>query len=66
MNIWVYVSVFAAAIAIYAMINILMARFSTNKKMIWFAVVVLVPLLGPLIYLLNRKSIDANSEEVRS
>lgn len=64
MNIWVYIGVFAVAVAVYAMINILLARFSNNKKMIWFAIVVLVPVIGPLVYLLSRKSIEANSEEV--
>ncbi|WP_462232884.1 PLD nuclease N-terminal domain-containing protein [Ekhidna sp.] len=64
MNIWVFVGVFAVAVAVYAMINILLARFSTNKKMLWFAIVVLVPVLGPLVYLFNRKNIGTSSEEV--
>lgn len=64
MNIWVYVGVFAVAVAVYAMINILMARFSTNKKMLWFAIVVLVPVIGPLAYLFGRKSIETSSREV--
>lgn len=61
MNIWIFIGVFAAAVAVYAMINILMARFSTNKKMLWFAIVVLIPLVGPLAYLFSRKSIEASS-----
>lgn len=60
MNIWVYIGVFAVAVAVYAMINILMARFSINKKMIWFAIVVLVPVVGPLIYLFSKRSIEKN------
>ncbi|WP_436516630.1 PLD nuclease N-terminal domain-containing protein [Ekhidna sp. To15] len=58
MDIWVYVGVFAVAVAVYAMINILMARFSTNKKMLWFAIVVLFPVVGPLMYLISRKSLE--------
>ncbi len=65
MNYWVYIGVFAVAVAVYSMINILMARFSLNKKMLWFAIVVLIPVLGPMIYLFSRKSIDA-SEEAKS
>lgn len=65
MSNWIYLGVFAAAIAIYAMINILMGQFSNNKKMLWFAIVVLIPVLGPLVYLFSRKAIEANSKEVK-
>lgn len=61
MNYWLYISLFAAAIAVYAMINILMTRMSNNKKMLWFVLVVVLPIVGPLIYLLKRKSIAGAS-----
>ena len=57
MEYWLYISLFAAAVAVYAMINILMARMPNNKKMIWFAIVIIFPVIGPIIYLLRRKSI---------
>lgn len=57
MDYWLYISLFAAAVAVYAMINILMTRMSNSKKMLWFVLVVLVPILGPIIYLVMRKSI---------
>ena len=62
MSNWIYLAVFAVAIAIYAMINILMVRFSTYKKMCWFAIVTLIPVLGPLVYFLAIRH-KANSGE---
>ena len=56
MNYWIYLSIFAAAIAIFSMINILMNQMSFNKKMIWFAIVTLIPIIGPLIYLIRRNA----------
>ncbi|MEQ9468061.1 MAG: PLD nuclease N-terminal domain-containing protein [Ekhidna sp.] len=57
MDSWIIISIFAAAIAIYSMIDILQSRISLNRKMVWFAVVVIIPLIGPLVYLLKRKAI---------
>lgn len=62
MDYWIYVGVFAVAVAVYAMINILMARFPNNKKMLWFAIVVLVPIVGPLAYLFSKKSIEERAK----
>ena len=61
MDYWLYISLFAAAVAVYAMINILMTRMSNGKKMLWFVLVVLIPILGPIVYLLMRKSIAGAS-----
>ena len=60
MDYWIYIGVFAAAIAVYAMINVLMGKFSARRRMIWFAIVVLMPVVGPLVYLLNGKAIQAS------
>lgn len=57
MNYWLFISLFAAALAVYAMINILMTRMSNRKKMLWFALAVLLPIVGPIIYLLKREAI---------
>ncbi|MEO9872023.1 PLD nuclease N-terminal domain-containing protein [Ekhidna sp.] len=65
MSNWTYLAVFAAAIAVYSMINILMASFSINKKMVWFAIVALIPILGPLVYLFSKTAIEANSKEAK-
>ncbi|MEQ6168810.1 PLD nuclease N-terminal domain-containing protein [Ekhidna sp. MALMAid0563] len=61
MNYWLYISLFAAAIAVFAMVNVLLARMSNNKKALWFTLVVIFPIVGPLIYLLKRKSIVETS-----
>ena len=57
MNSWIIISIFAAAIAIYAMLDILRSRMKINRKMLWFAIVVIIPIIGPLVYLLKRKAI---------
>lgn len=57
MNSWIVISIFAAAIAIYAMLDILRSRMKVNRKMLWFAIVVVFPIVGPIIYLLKRKAI---------
>ncbi len=62
MSYWVYIGVIAVAASITAMINILLSRFTRNKKMIWFAIVTLVPLLGPLVYFVQRNAIEVSSE----
>lgn len=55
MNIWVFISVIAVALAIYSMIDVLRVRIAVNKKMIWFALVVIVPILGPLVYMFRKE-----------
>jgi len=46
----IIIGVVTVAIAIYAMIGVAMSTMNNNKKMIWFAIVVLIPLLGPAMY----------------
>jgi len=57
MNYWIVLSIFVASLAIVSMINVLMIRISLNKKMAWFAIVALIPILGPLVYWLKRRSL---------
>ena len=57
MNSWIIISIFAATIAIYSMLDVLRSRLPLNRKMVWFAVVVIFPILGPVVYLLKRKAI---------
>ena len=57
MDQWLIISVFAAAVAVYAMVDILMIRMSYKKKAIWFAIVVLIPIVGPILYLLKKKKL---------
>jgi len=58
MDYWIYIAIFAAAIAIFSMINVLLNRMSVSKKMFWFALVTLVPILGPLFYLWKRNDLS--------
>ncbi|WP_350215836.1 PLD nuclease N-terminal domain-containing protein [Ekhidna sp.] len=57
MNYWLFISLVAAAVAVYGMIDVLRARTSNNKKMLWFAIIVLLPLVGPLSYFFRKRSI---------
>mgnify|MGYP000465817606 CR=1 FL=1 len=57
MSYWLYIALFAAAVAVYAMVDILMTQISYNKKMVWFAIIVLLPIVGPMIYLFKKKSL---------
>lgn len=58
MNYWIYIATFAAAIAIFGMINVLLNRMGRHQKMVWFAIVTLVPIVGPLVYLWRRNSLS--------
>lgn len=49
--------VIVVSIAIYAMIDIANRGIRTQTKIIWFPVVVLIPLIGPLCYFFLRKSL---------
>lgn len=50
----IIIGVIVVSLAIFAMISISMSGMPKEKKMIWFAVVVLIPLLGPVIYYIKR------------
>lgn len=59
----IYFALVAAALGIYGMVDISMRPFPINRKMIWFPIVVLIPVIGPLLYFFNRKSITRVKEE---
>ena len=40
----------AAAFAIWALVSVAKSNLKTNDKVIWFAIVILLPLLGPIVY----------------
>ncbi|MDW3192105.1 MAG: PLD nuclease N-terminal domain-containing protein [Cytophagales bacterium] len=50
--------VIVVSIAIYAMIDIANRSIRTKTKIIWFPVVVLIPLIGPLCYFFLRRSLN--------
>lgn len=46
----------AAAFAIWAMVSIAKSSLKTDQKILWFAIVILIPLIGPIIYFLRFKN----------
>ncbi len=42
--------IIAVAFAIWAMVAVVNSRMNKTKKIAWFAVVVLIPVIGPLLY----------------
>ncbi|MEQ9229984.1 MAG: PLD nuclease N-terminal domain-containing protein [Cyclobacteriaceae bacterium] len=53
---WIIVGVIVVTVAIYAMVSISASNMEKSSKMMWFAIVVLIPLIGPLSYYLLRKN----------
>lgn len=54
---WLLIGLIGGTVAIYAMVDLAMSRASNKQKMIWFPVLILVPILGPIFYFINRKAI---------
>lgn len=50
------IALVAAAFAIWAMVSVAKSSLNTNQKVLWFAIVILFPLLGPIIYWFRFKS----------
>ncbi len=46
----VVLAVVTVALAIFSMMNVAMSNMSKNRQMIWFAIVVLIPFVGPIMY----------------
>lgn len=44
------------SLAIWAMVDVAQNQMIKQQKVIWFAIVVLVPLLGPISYYLTKGS----------
>jgi len=63
MDYYIYFALVAAAIAIYAMVDISMRNLPINQKMIWFPIAVLIPIIGPMAYFLRRRSILEKAKE---
>lgn len=51
------IGVIVVSIAIYAMIDIANRGIRTKTKIIWFPVVVLIPLIGPVCYFFFRRNL---------
>lgn len=57
MNYQLYFAILAAALAIHSMIDILMKSWPVKVRLIWFALVVLLPAIGPLAYYVKRRAL---------
>ncbi len=53
---WIIVGVIVVTVAIYAMVSISASNMEKSSKMMWFAIVVLIPFIGPLSYYFLRKN----------
>lgn len=52
------IGVIVVSIAIYAMIDIVNRSIRTKTKIIWFPIVVLIPLIGPVCYFFLRRNLS--------
>ncbi|MFY0628530.1 MAG: PLDc_N domain-containing protein [Reichenbachiella sp.] len=50
MDIYGFLAILASAVAIWAMVMVSQSDMPGNKKVLWFIIVVLIPILGPLVY----------------
>lgn len=64
MDFQLYFALIAAALSIHSMIDILMKSWPATTRLLWFAFVVLVPVLGPVTYYIKRKSMMDAKQEV--
>lgn len=51
---YVIIGIIAVSLAVYSMIGISMSGMPKGKKMVWFAIVALIPIIGPLCYYIAR------------
>ncbi|MCV9386254.1 PLD nuclease N-terminal domain-containing protein [Reichenbachiella ulvae] len=44
------ITVIAAALVIWSLISVAKSAMRKNRKLLWFAIVILLPIIGPLVY----------------
>ena len=49
-TVWIIFGIAVIILSIYAMISVLMSIMDNNRKILWFALVALLPIIGPLAY----------------
>ncbi|MEP1095618.1 MAG: PLDc N-terminal domain-containing protein [Cyclobacteriaceae bacterium] len=57
---WLILGIVGAAIAIFAMVDLSLRSYTRKIRLIWYPIVILVPIIGPLAYYLIRKSLPVN------
>lgn len=55
-----FTSLVAAALAIWAIVAVAKSSIGSNQKTLWFAIVIVIPILGPtLYYLFGNKNLSS-------
>ena len=47
---YIIIGILAVSLAVYSMISISMSGMEKQRKMVWFAIVALIPIVGPITY----------------
>jgi hypothetical protein len=46
----ILIALIAAAFALWAMFSVANSSLSKSEKLLWFAITILIPIVGPVIY----------------
>lgn len=49
-TIWIIFGIAIIILSLWAMMSVVISRMDNNRKMFWFALVALLPIIGPLAY----------------
>jgi hypothetical protein len=49
-TIWIVFGIIVISLSIYAMISVVISKMDTNRKILWFIIVAMLPIVGPLAY----------------
>ena len=50
------IGIIAVAFAIWAIVDVLRSNFKMNKRVLWLAIVILFPIIGPLVYYIKGRN----------
>ncbi|MEP5613595.1 MAG: PLDc N-terminal domain-containing protein [Cyclobacteriaceae bacterium] len=57
---WLILGIVGAAIAIFAMVDLSLRSYTRKIRLIWYPIVILIPVIGPLAYYFVRRSLATN------
>lgn len=57
---WLLIGIVGAAIAIFAMVDLSLKSYTRKTRMIWYPIVILIPILGPALYYFMRRTLSRN------
>jgi hypothetical protein len=49
-TIWIIFGLVIVTLSIYAMISVVISNMDNNRKILWFVIVALIPVIGPIAY----------------